>query len=756
MSVAVLALLGSVTASCSRDPKAVKARAVQKADKYLAGGKTAEAVIEYRNAIQADPLDGELRLKLADLYANVGSMPLAVGEYIRAADLMLDRPDIQVKAGNLLLLGGRFDDAKVRAEKSLAVAPHDVPSQILLANALAGLKDLDAAVAEIEEAIKLDPDRSSSYTSLGVFEHNRGRNDAAERAFKRATDLDPRSAPAFLALANFYWVNGRSKDVDAALTRAVSLEPDNLLVLRAMAGFAISQQKPDDAEKYLKRILEISKTPEAAVAMADFYISRRDEVSARGLLEPLTTSASAKTGSMASVRLAALDHAAGRRDEAYRKLDQVLTTNSADLQALLIKSTMLLDEGRRDEALAPAEQAVKTHADSTAAFFTLGRVQAARNQTDAAIAAFKEALRLNPRATGAQIALARLHLATGRSAESVSFAEDAVRTDPGNADARLALARGLIARGDFARAEAELARLSAAYPRWAAVKVQNGLLLARRNNLVAARAEFEHALKLEPESTEALGGLVALDLAAKQVTIARERLSERIKNPAASTGVLMLGARTYASTGDSQTAEQLLRRVLQKDPSYLSAYAALGEIYLRQGRLDAALSEFESMAQRDPKPVAALTLAGILLEAQGKPQEARVRFERVLQINPSAPVAANNLAWIYAESGANLDVAMQLAQTAQRGLPESPEVSNTLGLIYYKKNLLSLAIPALKISVDRDPNNALYLYHLGLAYAKNGETVRAREALQRALTLRPDFQGAQDARSVLASLPSSH
>ncbi len=750
--VGVLAVVVFVTASCSRDPKAVKARAVESGDRYVAAGKTAEAIVEYRNAIQADPRDGELRLKLADLYSKTGNLALAAGEFVGAADILLDRPDVQVKAGNLLLLGGRFDDAKVRAEKGLAVAPRDVESQILLANALAGLKDLSAAVAEIEEAIRLQPDRSATYANLGVFELNRGHNDAAERAFTKATELDPRSAPALLALANFYWVTGRPKNVEAALLRAVTIQPDNLLVLRAMAGFAMTQNKPADAEQHLKKILDISKSPEAAVALADFYISRKNEASARDLLQPLTASTSARTGSMASVRLAALDHAAGRRDDAYRRLDQVLATNSTDLQALLVKSTMLLDEGRRDEALAPAERAVETHADSTAAFFTLGRVQAARNQTDAAIAAFKEALRLNPRATGAQIALARLHLATGHSAESVSFAEDAIRSDPGNADARLALARGLIARGDLARAETELGRLTAAYPRSAAVKVQNGVLLARRNNLTAARAAFEQALKLEPESAEALGGLVALDLGAKQPAAARDRVSERIKSPEASTAVLMLGARTYASTGDGQTAEQLLRRVLQKDASYLPAYAALGQLYVRQGRLDAALSEFDAMAERDPKPVAALTLAGIILEAQGKTQEARARFERVLQINPSAPVAANNLAWIYVESGANLDLALQLAQTAQRGLPESPEVSNTLGLIYYKKNLLSLAIPALKASADRDPNNALYLHHLGLAYAKNGDNARARDALERALRLKPDFDGAQEARSVLASL----
>jgi tetratricopeptide (TPR) repeat protein len=241
---------------------------------------------------------------------------------------------------------------------------------------------------------------------------------------------------------------------------------------------------------------------------------------------------------------------------------------------------------------------------------------------------------------------------------------------------------------------------------------------------------------------------------AKQSAAAIARVSERAGRADATPTMLMLAARTYATTGDLPKAEETLRRVLEKDASVLGAYSALGQLYLRQRRLDAALAEFETLARREPKPVAALTLAGIILQAQGRDAEARARFERVMGIDPSAPVAANNLAWTYAEHGENLDVALQLAQTALRGLPDSAEISNTLGYVYYRKGLFTMAIPPLKASADKDPASPMYQLHLGLAYAKTGDTAKAKQALERALSMKPDIVGADEARTVLDALKS--
>jgi Flp pilus assembly protein TadD len=79
-------------------------------------------------------------------------------------------------------------------------------------------------------------------------------------------------------------------------------------------------------------------------------------------------------------------------------------------------------------------------------------------------------------------------------------------------------------------------------------------------------------------------------------------------------------------------------------------------------------------------------------------------------------------------------------------------VNDTLGYIFYKKNLPALAIPPLRASTEKDPTNAIYHYHLGLAYARAGENAQASQSLTRALSIAPNFTGAPDARSVLNSL----
>ena len=191
---------------------------------------------------------------------------------------------------------------------------------------------------------------------------------------------------------------------------------------------------------------------------------------------------------------------------------------------------------------------------------------------------------------------------------------------------------------------------------------------------------------------------------------------------------------------------------MQADPSNLQAYQLLGRLYVSQGKLDEARAQFETMAKQDPHPVVASTMIGIILQTQNKPAEAKKRYEEVLQLDPHAAVAANNLAWLMSEGGDNADVALQLAQTAKSQLPNRPEVSDTLGWIYYQKNMLPQATAALLQSVNRDPKNPVYHYHLGMVYAKSGDKVKAKTTLEQALKLKSDFDGAADARKTLTTL----
>ena len=62
---------------------------------------------------------------------------------------------------------------------------------------------LEGALGAVEEAIRLDPGRGSSYTQLGYVELARGRQAESEAAFKKAVDTAPKQVDGYLALANF-------------------------------------------------------------------------------------------------------------------------------------------------------------------------------------------------------------------------------------------------------------------------------------------------------------------------------------------------------------------------------------------------------------------------------------------------------------------------------------------------------------------------------------------------------------------------
>jgi Flp pilus assembly protein TadD len=173
---------------------------------------------------------------------------------------------------------------------------------------------------------------------------------------------------------------------------------------------------------------------------------------------------------------------------------------------------------------------------------------------------------------------------------------------------------------------------------------------------------------------------------------------------------------------------------------------------MSQRRLDEAIAQYTKYADQRPKSAGAQTAIGMLLQMQKKNSEARAKYEHALELDPRAAVAANNLAMMHAENGGNLEVALRLAQTAKAGLPNRAEVSDTLGWIYYKKGLGSMAVAALRDSVQKDPKAPLYHYHLGLAYLQSGKNTDARQALQQALKLDPSFDGAEDAKRALANI----
>jgi tetratricopeptide (TPR) repeat protein len=407
---------------------------------------------------------------------------------------------------------------------------------------------------------------------------------------------------------------------------------------------------------------------------------------------------------------------------------------------------------RYDEAIAAAKAASDSDPTLPDAPYALANAAAGKHDAAMELAALNDALKLNPSNLVVQMRLAQTHFAAGRIDTAAQFAGQVVARRPHYVPARVLLTRVYLAQRNFQAADAQIALMKKDAPASVDVAVLNGSLLTAKNMRAEARREFERALQADANQLEALNGLVALDVAERKPDAARARLDTALQSHPKDVDLLFMAAQAQMLMQKPSAAEDLLKRTLAENPEHLQAYTALALVYAQQNRLADAQRQFEALAQKDPKAVWPRTMVAVLLQLQNNMPAAEKAYEQALQIDPLAPVAANNLAYLYTLRLDNLDVALRLAQAAKQKLPNEPAISDTLGWIYYQKNLADLAIRPLSESVEKDPSNALYHYHLGLAYAKVGDKVKARKSLERSIELNGKGEDADAARKVLATI----
>ena len=135
----------------------------------------------------------------ATLTLQNGDGPNALREYVRAAELLPDDEDAQLKAAKFMLLAGsvcrcqgawRTDAGQIAEERRGAGPDRE------RAGRSEGLRD--SAVDAFEKAAQLDPSRSTTYSELGAAQMAKGDPVAAEAAFRKAVEINPKSPLALI------------------------------------------------------------------------------------------------------------------------------------------------------------------------------------------------------------------------------------------------------------------------------------------------------------------------------------------------------------------------------------------------------------------------------------------------------------------------------------------------------------------------------------------------------------------------------
>jgi len=228
--------------------------------------------------------------------------------------------------------------------------------------------------------------------------------------------------------------------------------------------------------------------------------------------------------------------------------------------------------------------------------------------------------------------------------------------------------------------------------------------------------------------------------------------------------------------GDKDKAKSFFEQALKTDPRNVDAHTYLGILADKANQLAEAERHFAAAASLAPSEPSTRNNYGAILMRLGRTEKACVEFEASLKLNPNQPSALTNLAQIYFDRGQfdDLRIARDLFERAGKSTSD-PEVSRALIVTYLKlaealvekgdlrgagRTLESAvasgiddarvyaalaevyeadghyenAIPAMRLAVQRDPQNEVYHFRYGLlltdSHAPGACIVRLQEALK--------------------------
>ena len=128
---------------------------------------------------------------------------------------------------------------------------------------------------------------------------------------------------------------------------------------------------------------------------------------------------------------------------------------------------------------------------------------------------------------------------------------------------------------------------------------------------------------------------------------------------------------------------------------------------------------------------------GSLYDLLGRETDAVREFKTAIELDPAFAEAYNYLGYMFAESGKNLDEALELAAKAVELQPDNGAFIDSLGWAYFKKGMTAEALVELEKAVKSEPDDPTIRDHLGDVYFKKGLRDKAREEWKRSLEYDP-------------------
>jgi len=387
----------------------------------------------------------------------------------------------------------------------------------------------------------------------------------------------------------------------------------------------------------------------------------------------------------------------------------------------------------------PANQTSARKPDRAAAYFhysmahiyeELVTVYGRSDLANKAIEEYRQAIDADPGSAYLTSGLAELYAKTGRIRDAVLEAQDILKRDPKNLEAHKLLGRiylrslGDMQTGGQSGGQNVLKLAIEQYEEIVKLDTDPGnlvddhLLLGRlyrlNNDLQKAENEFKTAVKLQPDSEEAVTTLAYLYNEEGDSTRAVQALNS-VPDAGRSAKLYSALGYTYEQQKQYKQAIEAYRHAIELDRDNLDAIRGLAQNLMNDGQTDAALDQYKIIADANPEDAQTYLRMAEIYRKQGKFDQALDSLKKAETMVQDSIEVPYQIATVYQAQGRDEEAAQTLKQLLDK--TEKADGNYTQG---------------------EKSNRAVFLERLGTIYREMGNNQSALDTFRKMLPLGDD------------------
>lgn len=198
--------------------------------------------------------------------------------------------------------------------------------------------------------------------------------------------------------------------------------------------------------------------------------------------------------------------------------------------------------------------------------------------------------------------------------------------------------------------------------------------------------------------------------------------------------ILIFSATAFSHSKVFSSSRVMWETAEQKSPSSPFVHNNLGNVYMREGEIRNAVTQYEKAVSLNPDHAEAHLNLGYAFRKEGAVDQAELYYKKAIELRPNYSKAFNNLGNLYLSKNMYAK-AEESFLSAVESDPDYYEAYSNLGSLYYKQGNAELAKINWEKSIKINPEFAQAYYNLGVLFYNSKEYKKAGQYFGRAQEL---------------------